>query len=435
MRIAAVFILLAAACQHAPAHKSASVAGIQWIEDDYAAALAKARAEGKPLFVDLWATWCHSCLSMKRYVFADAGFTPAGEAAVFASIDQERPVNRAVVAKIKVEGLPTFLLLDPKDESVMGRWLGSGSVADLRGFVEQGAQELQAKGSAESPWSLARQGDAAQLRDDWTNAVQAYEAALARMAQGDRLRPQLLVKLASALGHLGTPAAKARCTALGAAELAHTGNGSLAADFASGAVGCSENEELRARAQVLLQRLAADQGAPLAADDRSDMLGTLTGWLDEEKRHDEAVAAAQRRKAVLLAAQKAAPDAETASTFDPHLAETLLYLGEAAQAEALLAGREKEMPADYNPPVRLANVLLREKKLPEAEQAIDRGLALMPDGPRKLGALGLKARILAAAGKPQADTLRAELTLLRQLPETLRRPKLEEQLEAQLAKK
>jgi thiol:disulfide interchange protein len=38
---------------------------IVFVEDDYARALAEARARHVPIFVDAWATWCHTCLSMR----------------------------------------------------------------------------------------------------------------------------------------------------------------------------------------------------------------------------------------------------------------------------------------------------------------------------------------------------------------------------------
>ena len=44
---------------------------IQWLHDDWIAALVKAREENKPLVVDVWAPWCHTCLSMKHYVLSD----------------------------------------------------------------------------------------------------------------------------------------------------------------------------------------------------------------------------------------------------------------------------------------------------------------------------------------------------------------------------
>ncbi len=428
--------LLLIGCAHAPSGV-ASKESIQWIHDDYAGALAQAKDQGKPLFVDIWATWCHSCLSMQRYVFADPGMRGAKDAAIYVAIDQELPRNRAFVTRFPVEGLPTFLLLDPRDESVAARWLGSGTVADLRGFIEQGA--LSMGGDAGSPRQLARAGDKAQLQGDYVGASVAYEQAVARSDLGDRFRPQLLNKLVSALGHLGTPEVAEKCTVLGDAEMERTGNTSLAADFAAGIVQCSalalRAAELRTRAEVRLQRLIDDKAAPLSADDRSDALGSLVSMLDEEGRRDEALAASQQRKALLLAAQQAAPDADTASTFDGHLTETYLRLGELPAAEALLALREKELPRDFNPPARLARVLLEEKKLEGAEAAADRALRLMPEGPRRAGILGLKARILAAEGKPARDTLGEELQLLRSLPPSQRRPKREAEIAAQLDKR
>ncbi len=111
--------------------------------------------------------------------------------------------------------------------------------------------------------------------------------------------------------------------------------------------------------------------AALSVDDRSDLYASLADQLDELKRHDEAVAAMRKRAAMLEAAAAAAPDVATAATFDAHRMETYLYLGEAPKAEALLVTREKEMPADYNPPARLARVLLEEKRAPEAEAAVE----------------------------------------------------------------
>jgi len=94
--------------------------------------------------------------------------------------------------------------------------------------------------------------------------------------------------------------------------------------------------------------------------------------------------------------------------------------------------REKELPDDYNPPARLARVLLEDKKLPLAESQVDRALALMTQGPRRVGILGLKVKILAAQGKPTESVLREELAVLRGLPATQRRPQAEAEIEKQL---
>jgi predicted Zn-dependent protease len=122
-----------------------------------------------------------------------------------------------------------------------------------------------------------------------------------------------------------------------------------------------------------------------------------------------------------------------ASTFDPHRTDTYLYLKEAQKAEQLLSEREKQIPDDYNPPARLARVLFEEKKLPQAEAAVDRALAKMTRGQRRIGVLSLKARILQAEGKPTAGVVQEQLDVFRELPRTQQTPELEAQLRKKLA--
>jgi thiol:disulfide interchange protein len=49
---------------------------IAFIEDDYERARSTASSQHRPLFVDAWATWCHTCLSMREYVFNDPALAP-----------------------------------------------------------------------------------------------------------------------------------------------------------------------------------------------------------------------------------------------------------------------------------------------------------------------------------------------------------------------
>ena len=155
--------------------------------------------------------------------------------------------------------------------------------------------------------------------------------------------------------------------------------------------------------------------------------------LDVSHEHEQAVQVGQARAKLLEEAAARAPDATMASTFDAHRTDTYLYLGEPQKAEQLLAAREKEMPDDYNPPARLARVLLEEKKLPEAEAAVDRALLKMTRGQRRIGVLGLKARILEREGKPTAAVVQEQLEVLRELPRTQRSPEMEAQLRKKLA--
>jgi len=416
--------------------------GIVFIEDDYQSALARAKAGHKPLFLDSWATWCHSCLSMRSFVFPDAGLRPAKDAVVWLAVETEAEKNRAVVEKFPADGLPTFLLIDPNTEQVIGRWLGSSSVNEMRQFVLATTADWKAGQTGGKVSEAARaeqQGHAAQQKRDYAAAVADYRRALALSAKDDPLRPQRVSLLAGALGRLRTPEGYRECVALASAELAGMPASPPGGDLAIHAANCASKvpdapgaKALLAAALARMDALAGDSAAALSVDDRSDLYANLADALDDLKRHDAAVAAMRKRSAMLDAAAAAAPDAASAATFDPHRAETYLYLGEASKAEAMLVAREKEMPGDYNPPARLARVLLEEKRLPEAEAAVNRALALMSQGPRKVGILGLKARILKEEGKDPRPVLQEQLALLRTLPTTQQQPETEKRIQAEL---
>ena len=95
--------------------------GIHFVSDDFPGALARARAEGKPLFVDAWAPWCHSCVSMKSYVFPDAVLSGVADRFVWLEVDTEKPVNRAFVEQYPTEALPTLMVIDPRSGQAFRR--------------------------------------------------------------------------------------------------------------------------------------------------------------------------------------------------------------------------------------------------------------------------------------------------------------------------
>jgi len=407
---------------------------LDFIDDDYPKALAVARAQHKPVFIDFWATWCHSCLSMQRFVLADPGMKSVADQAVWLAIETETEKNKPVVSMFPLDGWPTFLIVDPDGEKILGRFLGSGSVQEIRGFVLEGVRAYHQKGSSDPAWAAQREGDAARNRGDLTAAAAAYGRAVALSkppGSGDAQRPERLNLYLSALLHVKD---YQTCAEVGLKEARNMPASAVGADFQSYMFNCAENDpRVRETAIARLREILTNHDAALSADDRSDALANLAEMLNASGKNAEALDTMEERARVLEKAAGAAPDGAMASTFDAHRVDTYLYLKEPQKAEALLAQREKQMPGDYNPPARLARVYLVENKLPEAEKAVDRALAEMPRSQRRIGILELKQKILAAQGKPFEAALREELETLRALPSTQRRPELEAEIEQKLA--
>jgi tetratricopeptide (TPR) repeat protein len=419
---------------------SAHSEGLRFVEDDYSGAATRAKSEHKPIVSDTWATWCHTCLSMQRYVFPDPGLRPVKDAAVYLSIDSENPKNKEFLDKFPLDAWPTFLVIDPDDGSVLGRWVGSATPNEFRSFVQQGVEAMRSKTASPAEAEM-RKGYEARSRRDFASAAAAYGRALELTPTGDPARPERLVLLASALAREKNEEANRKCVAVGLAEMNATGTSAVAIDFAAVVSGCAEAlpkgdaqaAQLKKEGQRRIETLLRDPSAPLSVDDRSDAMASLVELYDDAGRHGDALLTARKRVALLEGAAKKAPDHTMASTFDAHRVDAYLYLGEPKKAETLLSAREKEMSSDYNPPARLARVYFEEKKLPEAEKAVDRALSKMTRGQRQISILGLKAKILAAEGKPTGEVVREQLAIFRELPKTQQNPDTERSLTKALA--
>jgi thioredoxin:protein disulfide reductase len=77
-------------------------------------ALSVAKRDGKPVLIDMWATWCKNCLTMDRTTLADgqviaalSGYTKIK----FQAEDPDAPATKAVMQRFKAVGLPTYVIL------------------------------------------------------------------------------------------------------------------------------------------------------------------------------------------------------------------------------------------------------------------------------------------------------------------------------------
>ena len=82
--------------------------------------LKRAQKEGKPVFIDFWATWCKNCIVMDKTTFKDSEVRKKLENFVTVKYQAEKPnepPTKDVLDAFKAMGLPTYVILVPKSSS------------------------------------------------------------------------------------------------------------------------------------------------------------------------------------------------------------------------------------------------------------------------------------------------------------------------------
>ncbi len=137
---------VAFAAGSAGAEDSRTVAGeVHWWRDLRTAAAA-AKRHGKPLFVEISASWCGYCRRLKAETLRDRSVvTHLRECFVPVEIDADR--QAALVEAVGIEGLPTMLIVDP-DMNVLQRITGYRSAAQLDATLAQVCRHVRRPAAA-----------------------------------------------------------------------------------------------------------------------------------------------------------------------------------------------------------------------------------------------------------------------------------------------
>ena len=409
---------------------------IEWYRDDPDGALARARREHKLVVVDLWAAWCHTCLSMKEFVLTGAKLPGVNARFVFLAIDTELEQNAAFLKRFPTSGWPTFYVLAPDGPSVRGRWLGAASPGQFARFLADAERAAlpgvqAAAGAPPAPGDelsslLAAAGELAS-EGRYADAASKYRTALERAPHDWPRAPDVRVALASAWLRAGDPGA---CVELALSAPSFDASAPISAsDFAASTLACAARlPESDARRRTARERAAADltllcerDDFELTPDDRGDACGNL---LEARAALGDAAGArraAETRLSVLENAARGMPD-EVALIYDAARTETLVVLDRAPEALALLEARAAALPDNYNPPYAIARVALKLGRYELGLRAAERALALAY-GPRRANIYGLEAELRLAAGQKAAaiTALKAQIATLAALPEGQKR--------------
>jgi thiol-disulfide isomerase/thioredoxin len=373
---------------------AAGAAGPVFLEDDYAAALAAARAGGKVVFVDAWAPWCHTCLSMQREVLTRPALAAFSDRVVFVAVDTDRPENAAFLTRFPVSLWPTFFVVDPTNEVPLAVHPGSMSLDETVRFVDV---------------ALAAR-DPAKAADPQTRALRAAHAAVAA-GEGDKAAGHYIEAATAAgprrteamLGALRALPSPKDCVAFGLSHLRDVDHGGAPGDVAAAVLSCARDlpagDPDRTKATAVLQtrllELAATPAAGASVDDRADVLATLAGLHDDAGDQAAARAVHQARLALLEEDAARADSVEGARVHDYARMNSYLALGRGDEAVGMLMQRTQQLPTSYEAWARLAFTLHKLGRQDEAWVAVDKAIALSY-GTRRLRYLTLKADIAAA---------------------------------------
>jgi thiol:disulfide interchange protein DsbD len=117
--------------------RARKVSGLAWLHDE-AAAIAQARAEGRPLLVDFWAEWCVACKELDKHVWSDPRVQAKAARFVPLKLDGtgDAPWFRALVSKYDVAGMPTVVFVDARGRESPARVVGAVSPEEMLKYLE-----------------------------------------------------------------------------------------------------------------------------------------------------------------------------------------------------------------------------------------------------------------------------------------------------------
>ncbi len=396
---AAAALALLAGGRPAPAQEATAPAlAVPFVQGrPFAESLKRARAEKKPLMVDVYAVWCGPCKQLDRVTFADAEVGAwAKRRLVAVKVDAEKGEGRRIAARYGIAAFPTVLFLSSDGEELdrIAGVLGPEDFVAAGEKILAGQSPLQeAAASLGKRWSpeqasalaitFAQRNDVVRLRPVVTQIVE-HDPDLAEPGARDAFL--YLVSLEDGRGKL-TPETL---------DLIATYVPRFAGDPREGILHVAAAREYARRGDLAGARASVAAGLKVlgpASPLSSDLYATL-GTAESKAGNADAAIAAFRKGVEASEAGKASGGVR--SLRQMQLAEALADAGKAAEARTAVAASLGLAPDDPTALSRAALVLLKTRDLASATARARRAVEV--SGGADAEAQAALGAVLAAGG-------------------------------------
>src|SRR5258707_5396774 len=372
---------------------------------------------------------------MRAHVLTDPALAKHAGRFAWLSVDTEKAQNASFVEKFPVESWPTFFVIDASTEKPVLKWTGTLDIPRLEKLFDDGEIAVRASGG-NTPEEALAVADRAYSEGRKADAAKLYRQVLQRAPRDWPRRSRVIESLVTALGNAGAFQECAK-EALNQIPSLHQG-AALASTAAEGlqcALNAPENTPNRGELIAGLETRVRDALSipDLIADDRGGMYQLLVEVAKVKGDKPLAKERAYEWLAFLDAEAAKSPPPEARAYLDSYRLAAAIEAGEPALAIPALQASERELPRDYNPPLRLAIAYTQLGKYDEALRAADRAMSKVY-GPRKLKVFETKANSYLKKGdrRKAQRVLEDGLRVAQSLPKAQRSEKAIARLRASL---
>ncbi len=336
---------------------------------------------------------------MRANVLTDPALVKHAGRFAWLSVDTEKAQNASFVEKFPVESWPTFYVIDGSTEKPVLKWTGTLDLPRLERLFDDG--EIAVRGSGgNTPEEALALADRANGEGRKSDAAKLYRQVLEKAPPDWSGRSRAIESLVTALAD-----AKSfqECAQEALNRIPSLSQGSAVASTATAGLQCAlnapENAPHRGELIAALEARVRDALSipDLIADDRGGLYQLLVETAKVKGDKSLAKERASEWLAFLDAEAAKAPTAEARASLDSYRLTAAIESGEPARAIPALQASERDLPRDYNPPLRLASAYARLGKYDEALRAADRAMSKVY-GPRKLKVFEMKANIYLKKG-------------------------------------